>query len=139
MSQSNPGVKLVTSRINLYPQPQPVQPTPRNNSAHRPAETKGGFAAVLSNEVQRQHEIKLSAHAQKRLAERNIVLGTTEMAKISQAVQQAAAKGAKDSLLIYGDLALIASVKNNTVVTAIDGQHLQQHVFTNIDSAVFIK
>lgn len=129
----------MVNKINLFPQPQPVQSISRNIKTHRPTEVNGSFADVLNNKVQRQNEIKLSAHAQKRLAERNIVLGTTEMAKISQAVQQAAAKGAKDSLLIYGDLALIANVKNNTVVTAIDGQNLQQHVFTNIDSAVFVK
>lgn len=132
-------MKPVVNKINLFPQPQPVQPAPRYNKACRPAEINGNFATLLDTQVQRQSGVKLSAHAQKRLVERNIVLGPAEMAKISQAVQRAAAKGAQDSLLIYGDLALIANIKNNTVVTAIDGQNLQQHVFTNIDSAVFVR
>ncbi|MTI80187.1 MAG: flagellar protein [Firmicutes bacterium] len=94
---------------------------------------------MLHQQAQKQQGVKLSAHAQKRLQQRDIVLGEADMAKINKAVQQAADKGAKDSLLLYGDMALIASVKNKTVVTAMDGQSMKDHVFTNIDSAVVIK
>lgn len=34
------------------------------------------------------------------------------------------------------DTAFVVSVKNRTVITAIDSAHMRQHVFTNIDSAV---
>jgi flagellar operon protein len=37
-----------------------------------------------------------------------------------------------------GELALVVSVKNNTVITAVDGANLRENVFTNIDSAVII-
>ena len=37
------------------------------------------------------------------------------------------------------DLALVVSVSNRTVITAVDGDHLQDNVFTNIDSAVIAK
>lgn len=97
------------------------------------------FAEILQAETNRQQAVKLSAHAERRLLERNIILGAEDMAKINRAVKQAENKGAKESLLIYGDLALITSVKNKTVVTAMDGQSLKDHVFTNIDSAVIIK
>jgi hypothetical protein len=30
----------------------------------------------------------------------------------------------------------VVSVKNNTVITAVPSEHMRQHVFTNIDSAV---
>lgn len=83
--------------------------------------------------------MKLSVHAEKRLKERNISLSNTDFDKISKAVQQAAAKGSKDTLLLYGDLAMIASVPNRTVVTAMDGKNMEDHIFTNIDSAVIIK
>jgi flagellar operon protein len=36
------------------------------------------------------------------------------------------------------DLAFIVSVKNRTVITVIDGQHLKDSVFTNIDSAIIV-
>jgi flagellar operon protein len=45
-------------------------------------------------------------------------------------------KGAQDSLVFLRDMAFIVSVKNRTVVTAIDQEHLRQNVFTNIDSAI---
>jgi flagellar operon protein len=34
------------------------------------------------------------------------------------------------------DLAMVVSVRNRTVVTVVDKEHLKQNVFTNIDSAV---
>ena len=30
----------------------------------------------------------------------------------------------------------VVSVANNTVITAVPSEHMRQHVFTNIDSAV---
>ncbi|MBO8137506.1 MAG: flagellar protein [Desulfotomaculum sp.] len=126
--------------MNYISQPQPVKPVQPNQGKQnsRPL-TGSSFAELLHKEVNKQQEVKLSAHAQKRLQQRNIVLTEADLAKINQAVQRAEAKGAKDSLLLYGDLALIASIKNKTVVTAMDGQSIKEHVFTNIDSAVIIK
>ena len=99
------------------------------------------FNALLTENIEpKQSVVKFSAHAEKRLQERNISLGQEDIAKISRAMQQASSKGARDSLLLYGDLALIASIKNNIVVTALDSNALKEgQVFTNIDSAVIIK
>ncbi|AEG59519.1 TIGR02530 family flagellar biosynthesis protein [Desulforamulus ruminis] len=98
------------------------------------------FEEMLQREVHQQPQpVKLSAHAEKRLAERNISLTEADFSKINKAVQQAATKGSRDSLLIYGDLTLVASITNRTVVTAVDRGSMSEHVFTNIDSAVFIK
>ena len=58
------------------------------------------------------------------------------MASLQRAVTQAEEKGAKDSLVLLRDLAFIVSVTNRTVVTAVDGVHIKENVFTNIDSAV---
>ncbi len=129
----------MTGIINRLPQPQPLKPSLKSSTVKQADIKRSNFAELLHTETQKQQGVKLSAHAQKRLSERNIALGPTDMAKINQAVMQAEAKGARDSLLIYGDLALIASVKNKTVVTAVDGQSLKDHIFTNIDSAVIIK
>jgi hypothetical protein len=32
--------------------------------------------------------------------------------------------------------AFVTSVQNNTVITAVTPEHMREHVFTNIDSAV---
>ncbi len=97
------------------------------------------FAKALELEFQKSQALKFSAHAEKRLKERNIVLANEDLAKIDKAVRQAEAKGSRESLIIYGDLALITSIRNKTVVTAVDGKSSEDHVFTNIDSAVIVK
>lgn len=97
------------------------------------------FDELLHRELTRQQEVKLSAHAEKRLKERNISFTQEDFTKINKAVQQAAAKGSRDSLILYRDMALVTSITNRTVVTAIDEKSMEQHIFTNIDSAVIIK
>ena len=99
----------------------------------------GTFQKALQQELGRSQGLKFSAHAEKRLKERNIVLAGEDLVKIDRAVRQAEAKGSRESLIIYGDLALVTSVRNKTIVTAMDSKSSQEHVFTNIDSAVIVK
>jgi flagellar operon protein len=82
--------------------------------------------------------VRLSHHAEQRLEQRGIQLQPEQMAKIESAIDKAAAKGAKDSLILFKDMALIVNVKNRTIVTAMDGSSMQDNVFTQIDSAVVI-
>lgn len=53
-------------------------------------------------------------------------------------VEKAAAKGAKESLVLVDNAALVVSIKNRTVITAVDKDSLKDNVFTNIDSAVVV-
>ena len=80
--------------------------------------------------------IRFSEHARRRLEERGIPFGEEELAKLEQAVSKAASKGARDSLVLMGGLALVVSVKNRIVVTAVDAVSRKDNVFTNIDSVV---
>lgn len=73
------------------------------------------------------------------MEQRNINLKESDWSKIDNAVNQAQAKGVRDSLLLYNDLALVTSVTNRTIVTALDKESMVNHVFTNIDGAVIIK
>lgn len=91
------------------------------------------FEKVFQKELR---ELKFSRHAQERLDSRNIRLDATDMSTLQKAVARAEEKGARDSLVLLRDLAFIVNVRNNTVVTAIDGERLKENVFTNIDSAV---
>ena len=54
------------------------------------------------------------------------------------AVDKAAAKGSKNTLLLTDSSALIVSVKDRTVVTVMDKHAMKENVFTNIDSTVVI-
>jgi len=82
--------------------------------------------------------VKFSNHAIERMRSRGISYSPEDITKLGDAVQRAAAKGSKDSLILMNDSALIVSVKNNTVVTVMDKNALKENVFTNIDSTVVL-
>lgn len=97
------------------------------------------FARVLEAQLATSRPVKISAHAARRMAERQIVLAGENLAGVATAMDRAAARGARSSLLIMGDVALVASIANRTVVTAVPREELKEHIFTNIDSAVFVE
>ena len=59
------------------------------------------------------------------------------MQRLKAAMGKAKEKGANSTLMIFDKFSLVVSVKNNTVITAVDKSGMQENVFTNIDSAVF--
>lgn len=124
---------------SILPIRPPLPDSKAGGRASGAKESEGAFQKALQKELTKSGGLKFSAHAEKRLKERNIILAGEDLAKIDRAVKQAEAKGARESLIIYGDLALVTSVRNKTVVTAMDGKSSQEHVFTNIDSAVIVK
>jgi len=106
--------------------------------ASRAAEAAQPFDTVLQNAVEKGQTLKFSAHAKERLSLRNINLSAEDLGRINDAVNKAAAKGAKQSLLVMDHQAFIVSVPNRTVITALDGNSMKENVFTNIDSAVIV-
>jgi flagellar operon protein len=93
----------------------------------------GNFAGELVNA-----ELKFSAHAQKRLQDRNIQLSEADRARISESADLAAAKGAREALLVMDRLALVVGVPTRTVITVMEPQAGDPAVFTNIDSVVMV-
>lgn len=105
--------------------------------AARP-ETTTSFKEILQNKVaQADSGIRFSSHAEKRLQARDIEITPQHMQRLLAAVEKARQKGAKETLMIFENFSLIVSVKNNTVITAIDSSSMKENVFTNIDSAIF--
>ena len=82
--------------------------------------------------------LKFSAHASQRLRDRKIAIDPGTMAKVNDAVDKAEAKGIEETLVLTKDAALIVSVKNRTVITAMDRNSATGNVFTNIDGAVLV-
>lgn len=125
---------------NLFIRPTQIgqSPTPPVKKPLQ-RETDRAFAGVLHQQLLAQNEVKFSAHAVKRLESRNIKLSGEDLAVLNEAVDRAEAKGARESLILMNQLALIVSVKNRTVITAVDGESLRENVFTNIDSAIIAK
>lgn len=118
--------------------------TPAERGLKKQPGVPGEFDKVFDRTLQEsgldqiKAPLKFSAHATQRLAERGISLSPEKMGKINNALDQAAAKGVQDSLILTEDAALIVSVKNRTVVTALDRNSLSGNVFTNIDGAVIV-
>ncbi|MHB8170473.1 MAG: TIGR02530 family flagellar biosynthesis protein [Thermincolia bacterium] len=119
--------------------PQQIIPVNKPRHQERPGKPvfQAGFNQVFQEELQKA-SFKFSQHAQQRLEARNIKLSAQDISKINSAVDKAAAKGAKESLVIMDNLALVVSVKNRIVITAVDGANMKDSVFSNIDSAVFV-
>ncbi|WP_235233864.1 TIGR02530 family flagellar biosynthesis protein [Paenibacillus alkaliterrae] len=82
--------------------------------------------------------LKFSHHAEVRMQQRGIKLQPESLTKIMNAVEEAASKGAQDSLVVFRDIAMIVNVPSRTVVTAMDGGQMKSNIFTQIDSAIIL-
>ena len=78
----------------------------------------------------------MSSHALQRIQRREIAFDEPVAARLEAAVDRAAAKGSRESLVLVDSTAFVVSVRNRTVITAVDSRHMRTQVFTNIDSAV---
>lgn len=115
----------------LYPGSIRASQLKRNDLAAQSKESS--FQDVLQTKL-----VKFSHHAEERLRQRGIEFQPEHLAKIDAAIDKAALKGAKDSLMLINDTALIVNIKNRTVVTAMDEASMKDNLFTKIDSAVII-
>ncbi len=105
-----------------------------NGRGHgRPEGNENQFARDL-----RAAEVKFSAHAQKRMQLRGVELTDSDRDKLTATIDRMAAKGAKDALILLRETALVVSVKNRTVITAVDEASAKENIFTNIDSAAIL-
>lgn len=127
------------NKVNLhYPVP-PVQPgKQKNNTTLQTPSAQSDFKEVLQQQLINEKVIKFSGHCVKRMEQSNINFSAGQMEKLTSAVNRAELKGARESLVIMDNLALVISIKNRTVITAVDSQRMKENVFTNIDSAVII-
>jgi len=125
LSSNNAAVRQIQQAQQRQPQ------RPGNSPADVPA-----FDDVLKERLAQPSTVRFSAHAQRRIQARNIPFGTEEAARLDRAVEKAAGKGARESLILMDDLALVVSVKNRVVITAVDAKNRKEDVFTNIDSVV---
>lgn len=121
--------------------PGPIQ-VPTQKPASTPkspgtVEDRNRFARILEEKLPVQG-VRFSQHAQDRLKARGINFSASELQKLEGAVDTVAQKGGRESLVMLGDAALVVSVKNRTVVTAVDRESMKGNVFTNIDSAVVL-
>jgi flagellar operon protein len=106
---------------------------PAPTAAPATAPTGPSFADVLA---QRSAGVQFSGHALARLQRRGIDVSPATLERLDQGVDRAAAKGSRSSVVFVDSTAFVVSVSNKTVITAVDRDHMRDHVFTNVDSAV---
>jgi flagellar operon protein len=102
-------------------------------AAARKAGQAGAFAKVLEAQL---GPLKLSSHALQRIQRREIPFDEPVAARLEAAVDRAAAKGSRESLVLVDSTAFVVSVRNRTVITAVPVSPMNDQVFTNVDSAV---
>ena len=107
----------------------------QNQSVDKKAES---FKETFSKEIARTNNVNFSKHAQQRLFSRGIEMTDQKLDQLSQAIDKAAGKGSKDTLILDDDAAYVASVPTRTIITAFSRTNLQEGVFTSIDSAVIL-
>ena len=109
----------------------PVQPQTAVPPALRPPGVP--FGDVLAEKL---GELRFSSHALQRIERRGIGLGDEVVDRLKSGIARAAGKGSRESVVLVDGTAFVVSIRNRTVITAVDEEHMREHVFTNIDSAV---
>ena len=99
--------------------------------ANRPDQAAFGEALTKASE-----SLTLSRHARHRVDRRGLALGAEQMARIEGAVRSAEQKGARNSVVMVDDLAVVVDIQQRMVVTAMEREGNRDRVFTNIDSVV---
>ena len=102
------------------------------------AAVRQSFGEVLNDSLKESQSLRFSAHALRRLEERQVALNEDTLHRLDGALRQLDAKGSRNSVIFLDDTAFVVSVKNKTVITALQKEQPQGNVFTNIDSVAIV-
>ena len=95
------------------------------------------FSDILNEKInEKSYSFKISKHASDRL--NTLGFNDSDYKKIDDGIEKARLRGSKNTVIIYKDVSIVASVENNTIITAVDKNRSDDNVFTNIDSAVIL-
>lgn len=128
------GYRVINGKLHLVEDFKPYSKSEKTEIK----DSKTSFRDILNNQINKKESFVISNHAAERLKERNIDFSEIDMMNINQGINTAAAKGSKASLILYKDTALIASIRNRTIITALNKDESKGNVFTNIDSVVIL-
>lgn len=112
---------------------QPTAPAVAERTSRTAPVGGPAFGQVLAH---RTSGLQFSGHALQRVERRGIDLSPQTLQRLQAGVERATSKGARESVVLVDGTAFVVSVRNKTVITAVDHAHMRDHVFTNIDSAV---
>lgn len=135
------------ANLGIFYTGQPLIPVPASSGESNLRSRIGGnqgesgksFAIALDEARKQARQVSFSRHAVERLESRQLDLSEQDLAKLDDTVEKMAHKGARESLIyMNNDIALVVSVANRKVITAMDGSSARENIFTNIDSAAII-
>ena len=100
------------------------------------AKDKKSFKDVLCSVKSKDEGFSVSKHEALRLNEINFT--SEDMKQIEKGFEIAKGKNSKNTVMLYKDVALIASVENKTIITAVEKERAKDNIFTNVDSVVIL-
>lgn len=109
-----------------------ISKTPKNSEK---TDTKS-FNEILNGQLNKNQGFTISNHAADRMDK--VSFNSNDMKKINDAINKASEKGSKNCLIVYKDVAMITSVENRTVITAVESSRAKDNLFTNIDSVILL-
>jgi flagellar operon protein len=80
--------------------------------------------------------LQFSGHATQRLQRRGIEMQDGTLERLERGLGRAASKGSRSSVVFVDGTAFLVAVPTRTVITVLGPEHMREHVFTNVDSAV---
>ncbi|GAA0078712.1 TIGR02530 family flagellar biosynthesis protein [Clostridium sp. CTA-5] len=107
-----------------------------NSKPQLETKEKDSFKNVLNDVINKNEGFIVSKHAAERLNEINFT--DKDMKEIEKGFQIAKDKNSKNTVMVYKDVALIASVENNILITAVEKERAKDNIFTNVDSVVIL-
>ena len=97
---------------------------------------KTSFKDILESVKNKEEGFIVSKHAALRLNEINFT--EEDMKQIEKGFKIAKNKNSKNTVMLYKDVAIIASVENKTLITAVEKERAKDNIFTNVDSVVIL-
>ena len=94
------------------------------------------FKSYLDNEIRKNNGYRVSTHAEERI--KALALSDADLNKLNEGLNMAEKKGSKNTVILYKDVAFIASVENRTLITAVNKERAKDNIYTNIDSLVIL-
>ena len=92
------------------------------------------FKEVLNNKIFQDNTINFSDKASKNLHEINGSLTTDQMNRLELGLGKLKEKGIASGVLLMDSTAFVLNVKNQTVMTTIGKNRIQENVFSNFDA-----
>jgi len=96
------------------------------------------FKEVLNNKIFQDNTINFSDKASKNLHEINGSLNTDQINRLELGLGKLKEKGVSSGVLLMDSTAFVLNVKNQTVMTTIGKNRIQENVFSNFDAFAIV-